>query len=70
MQDMHAQLETLLREAANCELISNLATNAAKKDLFAKLAEHHRVLAAEVQRADQDVRRHDQRPRNVLISTR
>jgi hypothetical protein len=51
MQDLRAQLETLLKEAANCQLISELATNVAKKEVFAKLAEHHRILAAEVERA-------------------
>jgi hypothetical protein len=40
-----------LRDAAECALISNLATDPAKRDLFAKLAEHHRVLATEVENA-------------------
>ncbi|MCA6105511.1 MULTISPECIES: hypothetical protein [Bradyrhizobium] len=51
MQDMRAHLEKLLVEAEECELISKLATNAAKKALFAKLAAHHRALADEVERA-------------------
>ncbi|MGY3528819.1 hypothetical protein ACVIHD_002997 [Bradyrhizobium embrapense] len=51
MQDMRAHLEKLRQEAEECELISKLATNGAKKHLFAKLAAHHRALADEVQKA-------------------
>jgi hypothetical protein len=40
-----------IHEAAECELISKLATNATKKELFAKLAAHHRTLADQVERA-------------------
>ena len=47
MQDMRAQLETLQKEAANCQITIDQAANAEKKALFARLAEHHRVLAAE-----------------------
>ena len=39
------------KPAAECERISGSATDSAKRDLFAKLAEHHRILAAEVERA-------------------
>ena len=51
MKDMQAHLEKLRVEAEECELISKLATNATKKQLFAKLAVHHRTLADEVERA-------------------
>jgi hypothetical protein len=51
MQDMTKHLEKLRKDAAECELISNLATDKDKRDLFAKLAQHHRTLAAEVERA-------------------
>jgi hypothetical protein len=51
MQDMKAHLEKLRVEAEECELISKLATNATKKQLFAKLAAHHRALADEVEKA-------------------
>jgi uncharacterized protein YceH (UPF0502 family) len=51
MKDMKAQLEKLLIQAEECALISKLATDPAKRELFATLAEHHRVLAGEVQRA-------------------
>ncbi|WP_338695690.1 hypothetical protein V5279_05485 [Bradyrhizobium sp. 26S5] len=50
MEDMQAHLEKLRVEAEECELISKLATNATKKELFAKLAAHHRALADEVER--------------------
>ncbi|MGY3611297.1 hypothetical protein [Bradyrhizobium sp. Leo121] len=51
MKDMQAHLEKLRNEAAECDLISKLATNATKKALFAKLAEHHRALVKEVEQA-------------------
>ncbi|MCC8968461.1 hypothetical protein H8A95_40815 [Bradyrhizobium sp. Pear76] len=51
MKDMQAYLEKLRVEAEECELISKLATNQTKKDLFARLAAHHRTLAAEVEKA-------------------
>ena len=50
MKDMQAHLEKLRVEAEECELISRLATNKTKKELFAKLAAHHRMLADEVER--------------------
>jgi hypothetical protein len=51
MKDMKKHLESLLRDAAECQVISDLATDPSKRDLFAKLAKHHRVLAAELERA-------------------
>ena len=51
MQDMKAQLEKLRTEAADCALISQLATDPAKRELFARLAEHLKILAGEVERA-------------------
>jgi hypothetical protein len=51
MKDMQKHLETLLRNAAECDLVSDLATDKEKRELFARLAEHHRALAGEVQRA-------------------
>ena len=51
MKDMQAQLEKLRVEAANCEMISRLATDRNKRELFARLAEHYKVLAAEVERS-------------------
>ena len=51
MQDMKAHLEKLLRDAAECRLISDLSTDTAKRELFARLADHHAMLASEVERA-------------------
>ncbi|XIA64208.1 hypothetical protein ACFIOY_35775 [Bradyrhizobium sp. TZ2] len=51
MQDMLAQLEKLRREAAECELIRNLATDPKKRQLFDRLAAHLTILASEVERA-------------------
>ena len=51
MQDMKVHLEKLLRDAAECKLISDLATDVAKRDLFAPLAEHLSTLAGEVDHA-------------------
>jgi len=50
MQDMIAHLEKLRRDAAECQLISDLATDVEKRQLFARLAAHHRVLASEVEK--------------------
>jgi hypothetical protein len=50
MQDMQAHLEKLRVQISECE-VRDLATNKAKRELFNKLAEHYKVLAAEVERA-------------------
>ncbi len=51
MIDMRAHAEKLRSEAAECALIRDLATDPEKRDLFARLADHLNVLAAEVERA-------------------
>ena len=51
MRDMIAHLEKLRTQVAECEMIRDLATDRAKRELFTKLAEHYKVLADEVQRA-------------------
>jgi hypothetical protein len=51
MQDMRAALEKLLTDAEECALVSKLATDKAKQELFARLAEHLKVLADQVQAA-------------------
>jgi hypothetical protein len=51
MQDMRAHLERLRVQAAECELIRDLATDGAKRELFAKLATHFKTLAAEIEQA-------------------
>jgi hypothetical protein len=51
MQDMLAHLERLRAQVAECELIRDLATDTAKRELFTRLADHHRTLAQEIERA-------------------
>ncbi|MDP1583263.1 MAG: hypothetical protein Q8M18_07525 [Bradyrhizobium sp.] len=51
MQDMKTHLEKLRSEASECQMISDLATLPLKRDLFARLAEHHRRLAQEIEQA-------------------
>jgi hypothetical protein len=48
MQDMRAHLEKLLNEAEECSLISKVATDKQKRELFAKLSEHLKLLADHV----------------------
>jgi hypothetical protein len=50
MQDIKAYLEKLQTQSAECELIRDLATDPKKRELFTKLAEHFKVLAAELER--------------------
>lgn len=51
MRDMQAQLDKLLEQAAECTHIASQATDTAKRELFARLAQHFSVLAAEVEKA-------------------
>lgn len=51
MQDMLTQSEKLRRDAAECELIRDLATDPKKRELFDRLAAHLSLLASEVERA-------------------
>lgn len=51
MRDMQAHLEKLRIDAADCAIISGLATDKGKRELFAKLSAHLTVLANEVERA-------------------
>jgi len=51
MQDMQAQAEKLRVDAEDCALISKLATDPNKRDLFARLAAHLSTLASEVEKA-------------------
>lgn len=53
MKDMRVYLEKLRKDAAECRLISDLATDAQKREQFAKLADHYDVLASEIERAMQ-----------------
>jgi len=51
MQDYQTQLEKLRKDAAECALIRDLATDTAKQELFARLAAHLAVLADQVEAA-------------------
>jgi hypothetical protein len=51
MKDMQEHLERVRQNADDCQHISDKATDTAKRELFARLAAHHRILAAEVERA-------------------
>jgi hypothetical protein len=48
---MQAQLVKLREQAAEFDRIASRATDAAKKELFVRLAEHFLVLASEIERA-------------------
>ena len=49
MKDLREKLEKLRTDAEDCALISKLATDAAKREVFAKLAEHLSQLANDVE---------------------
>ena len=49
MRDLEAKLEKLRVDAADCDLISKLATDRAKRELFARLSRQLLVMAAEVE---------------------
>lgn len=49
MKDLQAKLEKLRVDAAECELISNLATDYAKRALFARLSRQLLDMASEVE---------------------
>src|ERR1700751_4885240 len=51
MKDIQANLEKLLVQIAECEMIRDLATEPKKRELFGRLAEHLRILAADLERA-------------------
>jgi hypothetical protein len=51
MKDMQAQLVKLREQAADFARIASGATDVAKQELFARLAEHFLVLASEVEKA-------------------
>jgi hypothetical protein len=49
MEDLKAKLEKLRSEADDCELISRLATDGAKRVLFGKLAVDLRIMARDIE---------------------
>lgn len=59
MHDLTARLAKLRDDADDCILISRLATEPHKRELFAKLAEHLATLALDVERAINDISTND-----------
>ncbi len=51
MKDMQKRLEKLRDDAAECAVISGLARDKAKRELFQRLHDHLGALASEVERA-------------------
>ena len=51
MKDLREELEKLRIDAEDCALISRLATDKAKRDLFASLATQLRQMIAELEAA-------------------
>jgi hypothetical protein len=49
MKDYKKHLETLRKQAAEADLIRDLATSPHKREMFTKLAEHLHTLAAELE---------------------
>jgi hypothetical protein len=49
MKDLQAHLKKLREDAAECKLISDLATDNQKRELFARLATHLATLADEIE---------------------
>jgi hypothetical protein len=54
MKDYQAHLERLRRDAAECAIIRDFATDKAKREMFDRLAQHLTVLADEVEIAMRD----------------
>lgn len=50
MKDYQLHLEKLRRDAAECALVRDLATDKTKRDIFDRLAQHLNQLADEVER--------------------
>jgi len=51
MKDYQAQIEKLRKDAAECALIRDLATDKAKRAMFDRLASHLTMLADQVEMA-------------------
>ena len=51
MKDYQSHLEKLRKDAAECALVRDLATDKAKREMFDRLARHLDELADQVERA-------------------
>ena len=60
MKDTQNHRDILMRQAEECRLIRHLATDPSKRELFAKLEQHHLMLAAEVEHAIENHNRNKQ----------
>lgn len=49
MDDLKSKFDKLLAEATDCDMIGNLATDRAKRELFRKLASDLRRMAQDVE---------------------
>ena len=49
MEDLKSKLDRLRCEAVDCEMIGNLATDKAKRDLVRKLASDLRMMALDIE---------------------
>jgi len=56
MKDMHAHLEKLRNDAAECARIAGEATDEIKRTAFSKLAAHLTILANEVEREIKEIK--------------
>lgn len=56
MRAMHPHIEKLRIQISECEMIRDLATEPKRRELFARLAEHFKVLAEEIEKATGDER--------------
>ena len=51
MQDLQAHLKTLRAQISECDRFGKVARTNIKREIFAKLGTHYRVLADELERA-------------------
>jgi hypothetical protein len=54
MRDMQSALQTLRAQIAECERVRDSATDYEKRQLFTRLVEHFKMLAAHVEKAMAD----------------
>lgn len=59
MNDMMEHLEKIQVLIIECEMIRDAATDPKKRELFARLAEYHKTLATEIQRAMDNIPKRD-----------
>ena len=48
--DVQQRLEKLRAQLAECEMVRDRATDPEKRELFARLSEHHKTLALDIER--------------------